>query len=137
MNMSGGCLCGQVRYITQAQPTTCFVSYRTNCVRQGGAGFLVYVAVPAADLKLQGATRAVFIDESFDGHRVRRHFCTGCGSPMLAEFDTLPGQYCVVAGTLDDPSWVKPRAQIGAAHRLPWAALPTDLPSYEGDVPRP
>ena len=130
--VSGGCRCGQVRYLAVVEPVVCFVSYRPDCVRQAGGPCVVYLALEAGDLAISGNSLAVYIDESGAGERVRRHFCRACGSAILARFDRMADLVCVTAGTLDDPRWVRPTAQTGAEHRLPWAYPPTELSSLEG-----
>lgn len=129
--MSGGCQCGQVRYLSVADPVVSFVSYRKDCVRQAGGPCVVYLALEPGDLSISGTSLAVFIDETRSGERVRRHFCRACGSSMLARFDGMADLVCVSAGSLDDARWVRPSAQIGAESRLPWAYPPTELPSLE------
>src|SRR6185503_3283782 len=43
-----------------------------------------------------------------------------CGASIMDEAEALPGIVMIQAGTLDDPSWVKPGAEIYCASALPW-----------------
>ena len=108
-----------------------FVSYRRDCTRLSGAPCIVYVALAQVDLKIVGESITVFIDEPGQDERVRRHFCRSCGSPVFVRFDLMADLVCIAAATLDDPDWVRPTAQTGSGHRLPWAYPPTDLPALE------
>jgi len=45
----------------------------------------------------------------------------------MDEAETVPGLVMVAAGTLDDPSWVKPTSQIYCASAQPWLKLDPSL----------
>ena len=44
--MTGGCLCGQVRYSANADPAIVAVCHCKNCQKQTGTAFSVLVGVP-------------------------------------------------------------------------------------------
>jgi hypothetical protein len=42
----------------------------------------------------------------------------------------MPGVMMIAAGTLDDPSWVKPAMQIYCDSAQPWVALGGEMQSF-------
>ncbi len=96
----GGCLCGAVRYELKTEPRGIAICHCTHCRRLSGSLFSLNVVVREAEYQQSGKT-AVFIDRGDSGHPVERHFCGGCGSPILAKTALMPGKVVVKAGTLD------------------------------------
>jgi hypothetical protein len=65
--MTGGCLCGQVRYSANGEPAFVGVCHCRNCQKQTGTAFSVLVGVPKTAMSLQGrlktfATRATAVN---------------------------------------------------------------------------
>lgn len=63
------------------------------------------------------------------GKPITRLFCPECGSSVADEGEGLPGIVMLAAGTLDDPSWLKPRLQIYCDSQQPWLHL-GDMKSF-------
>jgi hypothetical protein len=56
--------------------------------------------------------------------------CPTCEIALYSQY-TSPNVRFVRAGTLDDPASVQPDVHIFTKSKLPWVALPEDVPSYE------
>ena len=82
--ITGGCLCGRVRYSAEAEPIFTTVCHCRNCQKQAGSAFSVVVAVPATTFTMTGDTK-VYHDQSETGQAVDRIFCPDCGSPLVSE----------------------------------------------------
>ena len=122
MKMSGGCLCGQVRYAAEAEPAFVGVCHCKNCQKQAGSAFSVVVAIPKAALSIEG-TLKTYADRGDSGKAVRRRFCPECGSPIVSEVERMPDLTIIKAGTLDDTSWLKPTMEIFCDSAEPWVQL--------------
>jgi hypothetical protein len=109
--MTGGCLCGRVRYSAEAEPLLTLICHCTHCQKQSGAAFSVNVVVPRAALSIEGEPKT-FEDRGASGRPVHRRFCPDCGSPVVSELDARPGVAFIKAGTLDDTGWLRPTAEI-------------------------
>ncbi len=59
---------------------------------------------------------------------VTRWNCPDCGSPLLAQFDYLPGQSYVPLGIIDAPETLAPELHAHSANALPWLAHMDDVP---------
>ena len=90
MRMSGGCLCGKVKYTAEGDPVFTAVCHCRNCQKQAGTFSSVVVAVPAAGFSMTGPIKT-FEDTGDSGKPVHRRFCSDCGSPIISEVDVMPG----------------------------------------------
>jgi hypothetical protein len=120
--MVGGCLCGKVRYSAEANPIFISVCHCKNCQKQAGAPFSVNVGIPQSALLVTGQVKS-FLDHGDSGKPVHRSFCPDCGSPITSVCKSMPGIALVKAGTLDDPSWLKPTVEIYCSSAQPWVGL--------------
>jgi hypothetical protein len=125
MKIEGGCLCGKVRYSGDAEPAFVGVCHCKNCQRETGTAFAVVVGVPKPALNVQG-TLKTFDDPADSGRILHRRFCPECGSSLFDETDAMPYVTMVLAGTLDDASWVKPGMEIFCDSAQPWVQLSGD-----------
>lgn len=65
------------------------------------------------------------------GNALTRKFCTKCGTPILTEMLSNPQFMVLKAGTLDDPSWLKPTVHIWTSSGQPWTEDIGELPRFE------
>lgn len=126
--IEGGCLCGSVRYTSDAEPLMTAICNCKNCQRQTGTAFSVIVAVPKGALKMQGTEPAAFNDTGESGQGVRRRFCSKCGSPIFSEVEVTPTMDWVKAGTLDDTSWLEPQVNIWCDSAQSWVQMSEAIP---------
>jgi hypothetical protein len=129
MKMTGGCLCGQVRYAAEADPLFTSICHCRNCQKQAGTAFSVLVAVPRAAIAIEGNVKT-FHDRGDSGKPVQRRFCPECGSPIATEVATMPDITFIMAGTLDDTSWLSPSVELFCDSAQPWVALKGELKRF-------
>ena len=121
--VSGGCLCGAVRYECNAEPLGTAICHCTHCQKVSGSAFSVNVVVPAPSLTWQGQSLASYADKGESGKPLSRKFCRNCGSSLATETEALPGAIIIKAGTLDDKSWLKPNYHIWTNSAQPWVRI--------------
>ena len=129
--ISGGCLCGQVRYRAETEPTFVGLCHCRDCQRFTGSAFALVIAVPKSALAVMGTLKG-FTKLGNSGKSIDRLFCPDCGAPILDEAQALPGVAMIAGGTLDDPSWVRPTSQIYCASAQPWVELGGDMKKFDG-----
>ena len=134
--MTGGCVCGQVRYSANAEPMFTGVCHCTNCQKQSGTAFNVVVAVPQAALTIQGSPKT-YIAKGDSGSDNVRKFCPNCGSTILSEPALMPGASIIRAGTLDDTSWLKPTMEIYCDSKQSWVDLAGGMQRFPKMPQRP
>jgi hypothetical protein len=123
--LTGRCLCGAVRYRISAEPVVARVCWCRDCQRIASNG-TVNVLVPTSGLESSGEL-GEFLSIADSGNEMRRRFCPSCGSHLFANTSARPQFTVVRAGTLDDPSAVRPAMNIWASSAPAWACLDEDL----------
>lgn len=129
-DITGGCLCGKVRYTTTADPAVVAVCHCKNCQRQSGTAFGTVVGVPRGTLNVIGSLKT-YEDRSESGNAMHRRFCPECGSRVTVDGDAFPELTFVMAGTLDDTSWVDPTVQFWCSSAQPWVSLPEKVQPFK------
>ena len=128
MSMSGGCLCGKIRYTVSAEPTVCVTCHCKNCQRQAGTALSIIVGVPEDSVDSTGELKT-YNDTGDSGATVRRQFCGDCGSPVFTRLEQ-PGMIFIKAGSLDDTSQLKPAFHCYTKSKQDWVPL-GDIPAFE------
>jgi hypothetical protein len=121
--ISGGCLCGAVRYEGNAEPLGAGVCHCTDCQHISGAAFSVNVVVPRSSVTFKGDSLASYAYKGSSGKSLSRKFCRKCGSSLATETELLPTALILKAGTLDDTSWVKPTTHSWTDSAQPWVHI--------------
>jgi hypothetical protein len=122
--VSGGCLCGAIRYQTSADPQAVIACHCSNCRKQSGAAFSFNLLFKASDYSQTGESK-IFADTGDSGKHVFRHFCGDCGSPINSQAEMMPGHVIVKAGTADEPGAWTPGIEVYCDSALAWVpALP-------------
>lgn len=133
--IEGGCLCGGIRYSSDAPAVMTAVCHCRHCQKQSGSAFSILVAVPKGTLRLQGKPLAQYQDVGESGMPVLRKFCPDCGSPILSDVASSPQLDFIKAGTLDDVSWLKPQVHIWWEHAQPWVEVAEGVPKIPRNPP--
>ena len=55
--------------------------------------------------------------------RSRHRFCANCGTPLCFSAPRWAGEIHILAGTLDDPASIAPRAHTFVCDQVPWAHI--------------
>jgi hypothetical protein len=135
-NLTGGCLCGRVRYTVSGDPAFSGLCHCRNCQRYTGSAFETVIAFPSASVDIQGELKT-YNDTGDSGKQVRRRFCPNCGSGVVAEGDVLPGITLVLAGTLDDPAAFTPAMEIYCGSAQPWVHAGGERQRFDKMPPAP
>ncbi|MEZ6022313.1 MAG: GFA family protein [Hyphomonadaceae bacterium] len=125
--MTGGCLCGGVRYEVGGPQLFGGFCYCIDCRKTSG-GHSASMAVPEASVKITGETRS-YVGKGDSGNPVERVFCPNCGSAILSR-GARPGVVMLKANTLDDPEQFKPMAAIYVSRAASWDGPPAGMPAF-------
>jgi hypothetical protein len=127
---SGGCACGAIRYTCTAAPRYMGNCHCRDCQRATGSAYFPAVVVKEADFSLTGAP--AWHETTADrGHKMRRAFCSACGSPVFLVNGLRPDGRVLYAGSLDDLSWYQPSRDIYVSSAQPWDLMHAKLPKFE------
>jgi hypothetical protein len=127
--ITGGCLCGRVRYHTDAQPLGGVLCHCRDCQRVTGSAFGAAMMFPKSAVTVTGETRA-FASRGESGKHAVRNFCANCGSIVFGTPEIIPDMINIYAGTLDDPSLFQPGFAIFKRTRRGWDSV--DMPGFDG-----
>jgi hypothetical protein len=128
--ITGGCLCGAVQYEFSGGPVFSLLCHCRDCQRQTGSAYAAGLRVPAAGFRLTKGEPKLYLKTADSGNQVTRAFCPECGSTLFLRVSARPDLVAVRVGTLDDPSWFRPEADIFVASAQPWDHMDPELPKY-------
>lgn len=134
VTVTGGCLCGAVRYEIGAEPITSRVCWCRLCQRIGAGSGTVNVCFPRAATRIQGEPQD-YVSVADSGNVMHRRFCRVCGVHLFSEAEARPHLIFVRAGTLDDPEIGKPVASIWVSQAPTWACIDQALPQADRQPP--
>lgn len=123
--MTGGCLCGAVRYESSQAALDANYCHCRMCQRVSGAPVTVGVFFPLNAFRFVAGEPRIYRSSA----NVERGFCSDCGSRLT--FRRLDADTIVVVvevGSLDRPQAVAPTRHIGIESQLPWFEISDALP---------
>ena len=105
---SGGCKCGQVRYVLHGEPSKVGLCHCADCRHETGSAFFYYADWKPDQISVTGAYA------TYDG----RSFCPRCGSRLFH----LGDEHAEIAlGSLDNaPAGLVPSCEGWVKRREPW-----------------
>jgi hypothetical protein len=106
-DLTGGCLCGDVRMRTAGEPYRVGLCHCLDCRKHHGALFAATAIFPEDAVTVEGETR------EYQG----RHFCPRCGSSVFAR---SADEVEVHVGALDAPDQLKPTYELWTVRRESW-----------------
>ena len=87
--------------------------------------------VAKAALHIEGEL-ATYRSRGGSGAMVTRAFCPTCGTLIFTHSDARPpDRVNIAAGTLDDPTLIKPSFAIFCRSRVPWDSVAEGVVEYE------
>src|SRR5438874_9218813 len=101
--ITGGCLCGAVRYTAEAEAASATVCHCRDCQKFTGSVFAALVRVPKEAVTIEG-TLKTFTSIGGSGNLILRHFCPECGSSIAEESGARPESVILNVGTFDNPA---------------------------------
>jgi len=100
--MTGGCMCGRVRYTARIENDEAYLCHCRMCQRATGGVSIAFKGVKKADVRWDSGP-----DYYQSSPIARRPFCSHCGTPLGFEF--LDGENMdLTVGSFDNPSGFRP-----------------------------
>lgn len=129
--LTGGCLCGAVRYRIERAPIDAGFCHCRQCQRSSGAPVLAWLTLHAPDFVYIRGAPAVY-RSSMHGHR---EFCPACGAQLVFRNDADAATADVTLASLDDPARVAPQYHIWMGSNIAWFDLADSLPRFDDAGP--
>jgi hypothetical protein len=135
-DITGGCLCGAVRFRSTAAPTATRYCWCRDCQHFAAGNATVNVIFPREAASFEGEV-STYESQAASGTRMSRGFCPKCGSPLFSLAQSRPQWLIVRAGVLDDPNLAEPSGSFWVASAPGWACIDPDLPQIPGQPAPP
>lgn len=134
--LTGGCLCGGVRFALTAPPLTAGYCHCTRCQRRTGTSSSVQARIEGNTLELlQGEALLKAWRHPQGGHE--KLFCSECGSHLFSRNPDDPSQMSVRLGAFDGDPDIRPGWRSFVAYAAPWEPIPDDgLERFDEAKPR-
>jgi hypothetical protein len=136
MAITGGCLCGAVRYSIDAEPLVARTCWCRACQFIGAGSATVNVTFPSEAVSFEGVLSDQ-VHHADSGNIMHWRFCPTCGTHVVLQGEARPQFLTVRAGTLDDPEIGKPSITIWTAEAPSWAAIDPNIPHIGDQAPPP
>ncbi len=123
--LTGGCLCGGVRFELTGPPREAGYCHCTRCQRRTGTG-------SSAQARIDGDTfRLLAGDELIGSWRhpeggFEKCFCRECGAHLFSRNPENPRQMSVRMGAFDGDPGVRPSFRTYVAYAAAWEPIPDD-----------
>jgi hypothetical protein len=129
--LTGGCLCGGVRYEVTQPFVSASYCHCTRCQRRTGTAASAQArTAPGAMRVVQGADLVrewVPPDEGWP-----KCFCSACGSALWSRSRDDPSVFSVRLGTVDGDPGIRPGYRQFVAYAARWEPIPDDgLPRHD------
>ena len=121
--ITGGCLCGAIRYTINAAVAGLRACHCTHCQKTSGTGSSVNAVILGKDFAITQGTPKRYAAKADSGRTLLRFFCGDCGSPIYSQRESSPERMVVRAGSLDDSSAMKIVANIWTTSARPWSHI--------------
>jgi hypothetical protein len=134
MDVTGGCLCGAVRYRIAAAPIVTRVCWCRVCQYLAAGNGTVNTCFPSNAITIEGPL-ADYQRIADSGNVMHRRFCPTCGTHMFSEAEARPHLIFVRSGTLDDRELAKPSVSGWTSQAPSWACIDDTIPRVAGQAP--
>jgi len=105
--LTGGCLCGRVRFVAWGCPWRVGICHCLDCRKHHGALFHASAVYPSDAVAIEGET----------GEYRGRHFCPHCGSSV---YSRSGDEIELHLGALDAPDQLRPTYELWVLRRESW-----------------
>jgi hypothetical protein len=122
--LTGGCLCGGVRFEVTEPLVEAGYCHCTRCQRRTGSAAAVSARVAPGSLRVVAGEELIRAYRPEDGFA--KVFCSACGSALWAQSPDDPEVISVRMGAFDRDPGIRPSYRQFVAYAAPWEPIPDD-----------
>ena len=127
--LTGGCLCGGVRFEVTEQLVSSGYCHCTRCQRRTGTGASASGRIVPGSLRIKSGEELIRSYAPEDGFH--KAFCSGCGSALWSQSPDDPEVISVRLGAFDGDPGIRPAYRTFTAFAASWEPIPDDgLPRF-------
>ena len=132
--LTGGCMCGAVRFELDGRPGPALYCHCTRCRRRTGTAASVQARIDGSALRVVEGERSVRSYRPPNGWE--KLFCADCGSQLFSRNPTDPARMSIRLGAFDEDPGVRPEWRQFVAYAADWEPIPDDgLPRFAESKP--
>ncbi len=131
----GGCTCRAVRFRMNSAPMFVHCCHCRWCQRETGSAFALNALIEADRVQVLAGSVEVIDTPSASGKGQKIARCPKCRVAVWSHYAygaISNAVRFVRVGTLDEPARLAPSVHIYTKSKLPWLALPSDVPALPG-----
>jgi|ERR1022692_322895 hypothetical protein len=129
--LTGGCLCGSVRYQSATPAVRSTLCHCATCRRASGSSAQGWVTVLKNDFHFTTAPPAAYRSSK----SVTRTFCAICGTPLTYCHADWAAEIAFSIGSMDTPNEAPPSDHIWMSEAIAWDKPADGLRQYGTDRP--
>jgi hypothetical protein len=127
--LTGGCLCGGVRFEVTAPLVSAGYCHCRRCQRRTGTAASAQARIAPGSLRITAGEELVRSFQPPQGSA--KEFCSTCGSALWSRSVEDPDVVAVRLGAFDEDPGIRPSDRQFVAYAAVWEPLPDDgLPRY-------
>ena len=127
--LTGGCLCGGVRFEVTEPPVTASYCHCTRCQKRTGTAASAQARIVQGSLNVLSGEELLRAYEPEDGYP--KVFCSSCGSALWSTLPDTNQPASVRMSAFDEDPGVRPAYRQFVAYAAGWEPIPDDgLPRY-------
>jgi hypothetical protein len=127
--LTGGCLCGAVRFEVDEAPLSASYCHCTRCQRRTGAAVSASAAIVPGSLRVLSGEDA--LGEWLPEDGFAKVFCSRCGAHLWIRNPADSSVPAVRMSAFDEDPGVRPSVRQFVAYAAAWEPIPDDgLPRY-------
>jgi len=135
--ITGGCLCGAIRYRVTQPLDKIIMCHCTDCQKASGTGASANTIVPSDRFEITKGTPRIFSKVVDSGNTLLRAFCPDCGAPIYSRRAHMPEVTVLKVGSLDAPVDMKVVMNIWTRSARPWTRLDPAIEQHPQNRPAP
>ncbi len=123
--VTGGCLCGAVRYEAAEPPQEGGYCHCRKCQKRTGNLFYPYAAFRREAFRFTQGEPKFYRSSDW----CECGFCANCGTHLMVRYLQVNDKGIVSTGSLDHPEdWPPDKMHMGVESQIPWLVIHDDLP---------
>jgi hypothetical protein len=122
--LTGGCLCGAVRFEVTELLVSSGYCHCTRCQRRTGTAASPGARIAPGSLRVIAGEEHIRAYEPEEGFA--KVFCTACGSSLWSRSQEDPDVFSIRLGAFDDDPGIRPTYRQFVAYAAPWEPIPDD-----------
>ena len=122
--LTGGCLCGGVRFEVTEPLVSASYCHCTRCQRRTGTAASAQARIAPGSLRITAGEELVRSYTPEGGFA--KEFCSACGSALWSRSPKDPDVIAVRLGAFDTDPGIRPTYRQYVAYAAPWEPIPDD-----------